>query len=278
VSLVTRCPRCKTLFRVTPVQLQAHSGDVRCGRCMQVFDGYEAMAVEQPSAPATAVGEDALASAADARAASIPDASIAAGAETELMGAFAIAGAEPAAMASFTSAAGDSPGKSPRLPAQAAMGVAACVFLALLLVAQIAYAMRGELAARSAVMKTLISGACGFAGCSVSLPQRPELVRIEASDVRMIDASRPALIQLTATLRSYATYDLAYPALDLVLTNANEHALARRIFVPEEYLDATRDIQAGMAPHAEITVALDLDTGELNASGFRIDLLRAPSP
>ena len=53
----------------------------------------------------------------------------------------------------------------------------------------------------------------------------------------MIDTARPGLIQLTATLRSAANYDLAYPALDLVLTNANEHALARRIFVPEEYLD-----------------------------------------
>ena len=79
-------------------------------------------------------------------------------------------------------------------------------------------------------------------------PQRPDLVKIEASDVHMLEAARPALIQVTATLRSYAGYDLAYPALDLVLTNANEHALARRIFVPEEYLDATRDPAAGFPP------------------------------
>jgi hypothetical protein len=103
-------------------------------------------------------------------------------------------------------------------------------------------------------------------------------VKIEASDVHMIDANRPALIQLTATLRSYANYDLAYPALDLVLTNANEHALARRIFMPQEYLDRTRDPDAGIAPRAEITVALDLDTGDLNAAGFRLDLIAAPAP
>jgi hypothetical protein len=94
----------------------------------------------------------------------------------------------------------------------------------------------------------------------------------------MIDAARPSLIQLTATLRSYASYDLAYPALDLVLTNANEHALARRIFVPEEYLDQTRDPKTGIPPRAEITVALDLDTGDLNAAGFRLDLVAAPAP
>jgi hypothetical protein len=103
-------------------------------------------------------------------------------------------------------------------------------------------------------------------------------VKIEASDVHMIDTSRPGLIQLTATLRSYASYDLAYPALDLVLTNANEHALARRIFVPDEYLDQTRDPKNGISPNAEITVALDLDTSDLNAAGFRLDLLPAPAP
>ena len=50
MSLVTRCPRCKTLFRVMPAQLQARAGQVRCGRCMHVFDGFQALAVEQPDA------------------------------------------------------------------------------------------------------------------------------------------------------------------------------------------------------------------------------------
>jgi hypothetical protein len=31
-----------------------------------------------------------------------------------------------------------------------------------------------------------------------------------------------------------------------------------------------------MPANAEITVALDLDTGDLNAAGFRLDLLAAP--
>jgi hypothetical protein len=94
----------------------------------------------------------------------------------------------------------------------------------------------------------------------------------------MIDPDKPGHVQLTATLRSYANFDLAYPALDLVLTNANEHALSRRIFMPDEYLDRTRDPTRGMPPRAEITLALDLDTTNLNAAGFRLDLLAAPAP
>ncbi|HEY0338263.1 MAG TPA: zinc-ribbon domain-containing protein, partial [Burkholderiales bacterium] len=53
MSLVTRCPGCRTLFRVTPVQLQKRSGKVRCGRCMQTFDGFGTLAVEQIGGPST---------------------------------------------------------------------------------------------------------------------------------------------------------------------------------------------------------------------------------
>ena len=42
--MITQCPACGTHFRVTPEQLQAHQGQVRCGRCMAVFDGLQALA------------------------------------------------------------------------------------------------------------------------------------------------------------------------------------------------------------------------------------------
>jgi len=328
VSLVSRCPRCKTLYRVTPAQLQARAGQVRCGRCMNVFDGFAALAVEQANAVLDPVqfAPDA-ASSAD----SVPQQTPASPKPpAQPLSTATPIGAVPAqspvtSSSSERSAGGNAPGISPAAPTKtptsptAPLGrvapvvapgpasargrefadghivtpfrenllrkpsaktsrIAACVLLGLLLVSQVAYAFRSQLAARYPAIRSVLSGVCGIAGCTVSLPQRPDLVKIEASDVHMIDANRPALIQLTATLRSYASYDLAYPALDLVLTNANEHALARRIFVPEEYLDQTRDPEAGIPPRAEITVALDLDTGDLNAAGFRLDLIAAPAP
>jgi predicted Zn finger-like uncharacterized protein len=36
--MVTTCPACHTRFRVTPEQMDAHDGDVRCGRCAKVFN------------------------------------------------------------------------------------------------------------------------------------------------------------------------------------------------------------------------------------------------
>ena len=108
------------------------------------------------------------------------------------------------------------------------------------------------------------------------LPQRPQSILIEASDLQVIDPANPYRIQLTATLRNHAGYDVAYPALDLVLTNVNDHTLARRIFLPADYLGAGSDIDAGIAANAEMTVRLALETGNLGAAGFRLAVLAAP--
>jgi hypothetical protein len=153
----------------------------------------------------------------------------------------------------------------------------ASVLAALVLVAQAMYVYRVELAANYPGLKPVLARACAALHCTVPLPQQPRLISIEASDLQVPDATRPGVIQLTATLRSHAQYDVAYPALDLVLTNAQEHTLARRIFAPREYLDPSRDPALGIPPNAEVTLQLDLDTGDLGASGFRLDLLRAAS-
>lgn len=48
--MFTRCANCKTVFRVTPQQLQASSGQVRCGRCQSVFDAFASLSAKFPSA------------------------------------------------------------------------------------------------------------------------------------------------------------------------------------------------------------------------------------
>src|SRR5678816_3531280 len=41
--LITTCTQCLARFRVTPQQLNAKQGQVRCGRCRKVFNGFEAL-------------------------------------------------------------------------------------------------------------------------------------------------------------------------------------------------------------------------------------------
>jgi hypothetical protein len=155
---------------------------------------------------------------------------------------------------------------------------AGAVLLMLLLAGQAAYFYRSELAVQYPGLKPFLVQLCGPLHCAVAPPQRHRLISIEASDLQVNDPARPGIIQLTATLRNHAGHDLGYPALDLVLTNTREHTLARRIFLPKDYLEPGRDAQAGIPASAEITVSLNLDTGDLNPAGFRLDLLPAPAP
>lgn len=56
--LMTVCPHCNTRFRVTEAQLQAARGRVRCGTCLEVFDGVDQLVLDMPFEFATA--QDAL--------------------------------------------------------------------------------------------------------------------------------------------------------------------------------------------------------------------------
>lgn len=291
MSLVTRCPRCQTLYRVVPAQLQARGGQVRCGRCMHVFDGFEALAVEQQNAvsePVRFEPEAVETPAAEAPVEPTVPAFTEAPVEAPVFAPIEPPPAEPERVGPprpplplrlrrrAAERAAAMKQRYVRKPSPVAKRALACALLAVLLAAQAAYAFRSSLAARYPGFKSVMLGVCDVAGCGVTLPHRPDLLQKVGEDVSALDTARPGLIQVTVTLRSGAGFDIAYPALDLVLTNSNEHALARRIFLPEEYLGRGSDPRAGIPPKAEITVALDLDTGDLNASGFRIDLLPAP--
>lgn len=145
------------------------------------------------------------------------------------------------------------------------------------LAVQFAYLYRGEIAAAVPETRPYLNDWCEILGCTVALPQRPRQISIEASDMQAADTANPGLVILTATLRNQATTTLGYPALDVVLTNTREHTVARRIFLPSEYLADKRDWRAGMTPSAEITIRLNIDSGDLGAAGFRLDLIAAPA-
>ena len=55
----TRCPKCKTNFRVTQAQLNAAEGSVRCGSCLHVFNALSGAIIEHttssPSLPEASI-------------------------------------------------------------------------------------------------------------------------------------------------------------------------------------------------------------------------------
>jgi predicted Zn finger-like uncharacterized protein len=284
MSIVTQCPGCGTTFRVTPPQLQAQHGMVRCGRCAHVFDGFKTLAT-LPETPPTAVPQEV-----SRDSASVAEVATPVSVATAVQPVIEALPARPAVVADELPARVRAPvaavepqsiapiAYSESAPRRRNSGWALGVFLMLVgLAAQGAYFYRSDIAANVPEARPYFSRMCELMRCTVALPQRPRQISIEASDMQATDPANPGLIALTTTLRNNATTELGYPALDVVLTNTKDHTVARRIFPPAEYLAATNDARRGIAPNAEVTIRLELETGDLGAAGFRLDLIAAPT-
>jgi len=294
MSMITQCPACGTSFRVTPPQLQAQHGMVRCGRCAHVFDGFATLATlgddRPPDIAARPVIADRKPEPAAGPAVRPKDATVApARVEVAPEPEFVI---PPASPQPELPARRLSPqmARPPRQTAPAAAGIAdehlphrsggwvlGVLLLLFALAAQGVYFYRSDVAARVPEMRPYLDRMCELLDCTAALPQRPRLISIEASDMQATDPANRGRIALTATLRNNAPTELGYPALDVVLTDTKEHTVARRVFRPAEYRDAGMDARAGIPPNAEVTVRLDIDSGDLGAAGFRLALLPAPT-
>jgi predicted Zn finger-like uncharacterized protein len=256
MSMVTSCPACTTTFRVTPDQLKQRQGKVRCGKCSGVFDAFKSLAT---------LADEPLAEILDSTSTAVPPAQTAAGANP-LQGSLDIA-PFPDSRASAYVAAGAGARRSPAR----ALWWLAVALLVLLLSGQLAYAFRDRLAAAWPGSRPLLERMCGLADCTVAWPKRPDLLAIEASDLQA-DPARPNIIILTATLRNRGSIGVARPALELTLTNAQDQTLARRIFLPADYLPGAADASGAMPAMAEVDVRLELDTAELKPAGYRLFL------
>ena len=262
MSMVTSCPACTTTFRVSPEQLSQRQGKVRCGKCSGVFDAFKSLATlaDEPAAeplerPAVAPAIEAAGSGTGA-ASSMPQ-----------QGTLDIDPRESVRLDD-----GFTPAQSPaRARYGRALWLVALAVLALLLAAQLAYALRDRLAAAWPASRPLLERMCALTGCTVAWPARPDLLAIEASDLQA-DPARPNVIVLTATLRNRGSIEVARPALELTLTNAQDQTIARRIFLPRDYAPGAVDASSAMPALAEVEVRLELDTAELRPAGYRLFL------
>jgi predicted Zn finger-like uncharacterized protein len=257
MSMVTSCPACTTTFRITPEQLTQRQGKVRCGNCSGVFDAFKSLGTLADE-PLPEMPESTLASVPSGPRAGMPE-----------QGSLDIS--PPRATAFTDEALGDAERGDARGRFARWLWAAAVVVLTLLLAAQLAYAFRDRMAAAWPASRPLLERVCAAADCTVAWPKRPDLLAIEASDLQ-VDPVRPNVIVLTATLRNRGPVDVARPALELTLTNVQDQTIARRIFLPGDYLPGAADASRAMPARAEVEVRLELDTADLKPAGYRLFL------
>ena len=291
--LITTCGHCRARFRVTPQQLNAKQGQVRCGRCREVFNGFEALErfpdddtgarllaarEAEERGPREVINEvetlqldNTPAAAADVPAESAPMAAV---------------DFEPTqAQAATRAVEPPGPPSTPmsrsrrreaelvlepvprKRPARAwSFGV---VLLMVVLAVELAFAFRGPLAQRYPVLRPPLEAACGWLACAVPYAREHGLLKLEESDLLEVPG-RPNEIALGARVRNLATYPQEYPHVELTLTDLTGQAAVRRVLRPTDYLG--RPVAAGevLAAGAELAIQLRLETLRMRATGYQL--------
>jgi predicted Zn finger-like uncharacterized protein len=277
----TRCPGCQTIFRVTPQQLAMRGGQVRCGHCRVVFDGVAALISLAPAsrpaqpeidewamgpptvtlrssqalqpAPSAGPGEDGQTDADESEEAAAEDAEARGDPQVDYASRFEW----------------QEPKKRQLIPSWLlAVGLPV---LFVLLVGQALFHFRDAIAAHWPASKPALAKLCTVAGCDVRPMSDIGALSIESSDLQADPAHRGLLI-LSSTIRNRAPFALAYPYLELTLSDTDDQVVVRRAFSPAEYLSAASDPRAGIGANAELAIKLFIDASATSQAGYQVYL------
>ena len=277
--LITTCRNCGARFRVTPQQLNVKQGQVRCGSCQAVFNGFEAL--ERHPDDDTAARRAADASGVGGAIGAIDDLEDLQTVESVTEPAPAPA-PEPAAVPETPAEPEIPQPRQQRLlrpdlmippppkrdpPARAwSFGVALVI---LVIGAEIAYAYRGPLAQRYPAVRPALESVCARVGCSVAWSREEQLLRLEDSELLEVPG-KPQEIALGARIRNLASVAQEYPHLELTLTDISGQAAIRRVLRPTDYLGRPLSSVEVMAPGSEISLQLRLETPRIKATGYEL--------
>lgn len=164
---------------------------------------------------------------------------------------------------------------APKLP-QTRLWLSLSLLLTVTAIAQAAYVYRTHLMVNFPQVRPLYEQVCLWISCEIGLPRLADQLDIDASDLQLINPQKRSQVELTALVRNRAPVAVEYPAFELTLTNEKEQVVARRVFLPDEYLSDVTSMEEGFAGRGELTVRLFLDIGPLGAAGYRIYLFYPP--
>ena len=297
----TRCPSCQTTFRFTAEQFKARAGKVRCGQCQLVFDVIDNLQEEgdSPASLASAPKEPVV-EAEMWQAMSIaphvdsghsePVEPVTVEATQEKI--FAeetepLTEAEAQELGKYTGLI--LPRETTEIPgyskwAEAVINapfslpeekvtrwpfVFVALLLVLVLVGQIAFRFRSEIAVAVPRLRPALQLLSQAFKTNLPLPRHVELVSIETTDLQA-DAARGNLLVLNATLRNRAVYEQAYPLLELSLTDTADAAIARRVLLPVEYLSEKIPANQAFKAKSDVSVRLWIEAKDISAAGYRL--------
>jgi len=268
--MYARCPACQTTFKVTPEQLAARRGMVRCGICSAIFQAEQRLlrVPATPNAETTAPAREEMVSVRKTK-------RVRGGKSRSADSRRRRTRVEP--VPTSNTGIPDIPTvtelenilKKPRSFWPPFFWSLGCLALLVLLAGQILYFYHDELAADPA-WRPVVREFCDQAGCK--LRPRQDIGRIDLLQTSI--APHPKYenaLRIRATLVNRAVFTQAYPDMEISLTSNTGSVLARRSFVPSQYLET--ETSGEMTPNVVATALLDVTNPDGKAVGYEIRLV-----
>ncbi|MDB5888661.1 MAG: family finger-like protein [Rhodocyclales bacterium] len=133
-----------------------------------------------------------------------------------------------------------------------------------------AYVLRVELTRFYPGLRAPLEQACSYFACDVPYPRDADEVRLVDSDLTQADKStNQGTYHLAVTVRNHARYPVAWPQMEITLTDRFERALTRRVLEPKEWLPANAAQSPAFEAQGEITSQIALSS-DSQVVGYRL--------
>lgn len=145
------------------------------------------------------------------------------------------------------------------------------LLLTALLLGQLAYFLRAELAAAVPASRPFLAEFCKPLGCAVPLPRQLTRQAIVSSSLEH-DVEQKSRVRLTFLLANRTGQAQEWPHVVLTLIDLRESPVAQKALPPQDYLPKGISARAGFPAQSEQEVRLDLDIGNLSAASYLLDV------
>lgn len=145
-----------------------------------------------------------------------------------------------------------------------ALGLAS-LLAALGLAAQVTHAYRDRIAAVSPALRPWLQQACAAVGCRVGEYRQIDALSVESSGLVRVEGA--PVYRLAVTLRNRAPLEVAAPAIDLALTDAQGQQIARRVLTMADLDLPLRSLKPGSELPIQAPLRID---GQV--SGYTVEI------
>jgi predicted Zn finger-like uncharacterized protein len=265
----TRCPECKTAYRISVAQLRAGRGEALCERCHIVFNALVSLAqapknavpdgMPQAKPPVLGTQEAVLVRKFERELLDEPDVDDRSGTEDK---------GRRFDRVSRRIRGKDAADPSPAMQ-EVLWGLGGFALLALLITQLVIF--EGERMVQNARMRPWLDMACKTINCS--LPPYKDVGRIQIFDRALRpDSNRNDALEFQLVFANQSNLPQVPPNLKLVLTELSGNPVAERIFTPAEYLPEGEKISL-MPVGKPFEVRLLLAKPSSDVGGFIFELL-----